>query len=67
MVISIQIYASELDYYVNDSILCSNFKQRYPSTLSAKVMLDSVTKASKGYGFVKFGSFEESQRALKEM
>ena len=35
--------------------------------ISAKVMLDPVTKASKGYGFVKFSAFEESQRALKEM
>ncbi len=35
--------------------------------LSAKVIVDPITKYSKGYGFVKFSLFEESQRAITEM
>jgi hypothetical protein len=36
----------------------------YPSVYEAKVICDSVTRASKGYGFIKFSSKEESERAL---
>lgn len=58
---------SDLDAYVNDSILFQAFKQKYPSVVSAKVILDSITRVSKYYGFVKFSAYDESQRALKEM
>ena len=35
--------------------------------MSAKVITDPVTRICKGYGFVKFSNFEDSQRAIKEM
>ena len=35
--------------------------------MEAKVIADAITKVSKGYGFVNFSSFEDSQRAINEM
>ncbi|CDW82249.1 nuclear acid binding [Stylonychia lemnae] len=61
------IYATELDPYVNDTILFSSFKQRFNSVISAKVILDPVSRSSKCYGFIKFSAYDESQRAIKEM
>ena len=58
---------NDLDHYVNDSILMQTFKRKYPSVIQAKVVLDSLNRTSKGYGFIKFESGEESNRALKEM
>ena len=37
-------------------ILLNAFKKNFPSCFDAKVIYDAVTKNSKGYGFVKFGS-----------
>lgn len=39
----------------------------YNSAIGAKIICDPVTKASKGYGFVKFSNYEESQKAIAEM
>jgi RNA recognition motif-containing protein len=33
----------------------------------SKIITDGVTKASKGYGFVKFTNSEESVRAISEL
>lgn len=33
----------------------------------AKVIVDPVTRVSKGFGFIKFESKEESEKALQEM
>lgn len=52
---------------VNDTVLMQAFKKRYPSVVSGKVVTDPLTRKSKGYGFVKFSNYEESQKALKEM
>jgi RNA recognition motif-containing protein len=38
----------------------SAFSKRYPSVMQAKIIVDPVTRYSKGYGFVKFGSSEEA-------
>ena len=32
-----------------------------------KIITDPTTKASRGYGFVKFNNLEESQKAIAEM
>jgi RNA recognition motif-containing protein len=39
----------------------------FPSVYEAKVICDPISRKSKGYGFVKFQSKEESERALQEM
>ncbi|KAG2314125.1 hypothetical protein Bca52824_017247 [Brassica carinata] len=43
------------------------FLEKYPSVKSAKVVIDSNTGRSKGYGFVRFGDESERSRALTEM
>jgi RNA recognition motif-containing protein len=61
------IYVGDIDAQVNDMMLLEFFQKRYKSVVSAKVIVDPITKYSKGYGFVKFSNFEESQRAISEM
>ena len=61
------LYVGDLDPNVTDSILLDAFTRYYKSILSANVIVDPLTKQSKKYGFVKFGNFEESQRAMIEM
>lgn len=48
-------------------MLLHTFKQMYPTVFEAKVIVDSVTRVSKGFGFIKFESKEESEKALHEM
>jgi len=43
------------------------FEKIYPSVSSSKLIIDPITKLSKGYGFVKFADFNESQKAIMEM
>lgn len=43
------------------------FRQFYPSVRSAKVIIDSLTGRSKGYGFVRFGMEVERDAALIAM
>ena len=61
------VYVGDLDPNVTDSILLDAFSSHYKTVLSANVIVDPLTKRSKKYGFVKFGSSEESQRAIYEM
>lgn len=61
------IYVCELDPSLNDEMLKDYFSKIYPSVIGAKIIVDPSTKISKGYGFVKFGDYNESQRALVEM
>ena len=48
-------------------MLMQTFHQIYPSCFEAKIICDPVTRASKGYGFIKFALKEESENALREM
>ena len=43
------------------------FEKHYKSVISSKLIVDPITKVSKGYGFVKFKDYEESQRAIADM
>ncbi len=61
------IYVCELDPSVNEEILQKYFSQFYKSVIGTKIVVDPSTKVSKGYGFVKFSDYNESQRALTEM
>ena len=45
----------------------NTFQSRYESTRSAKVVTDPMTGMSRGYGFVRFGSELDQQRAMTEM
>ena len=58
---------SELDQNVNDNYLFQFFKKKFANTVSAKVVTDSLTRKSKGYGFVKFSSNEDAQKAIRDL
>lgn len=57
----------ELDPSVNEEVLKDFFSKFYASVVSTKIIIDPVSKVSKGYGFVKFGEMSDAQRALNEM
>lgn len=61
------LFVGDLAPDVSDMILQEYFRQFYPSVRSAKVITDAITGRSKGYGFVRFGSDIERDRALGEM
>ena len=61
------IYVCELDPSLTEDMLRDFFSQIYSSVVGAKIIVDPSTKISKGYGFVKFSDYNESQRALVEM
>ncbi|KAI9128329.1 hypothetical protein K1719_001322 [Acacia pycnantha] len=52
---------------VTDTMLQETFASRYSSFKGAKVVIDSSTGRSKGYGFVRFADENERSRALTEM
>ncbi|CAH8386699.1 unnamed protein product [Eruca vesicaria subsp. sativa] len=63
----LSIFVGDLSPDVTDTLLQELFTERYPSVKSAKVVIDSNTGRSKGYGFVRFGDESERSRALTEM
>jgi RNA recognition motif-containing protein len=56
-----------LAYDVTDDLLQETFRAIYPSVKGAKVITDTATGRSKGYGFVDFGNANEQLRAMTEM
>lgn len=63
----LSIFVGDLAPDVTDSILHETFATRYPSVRGAKVVLDTNTGCSKGYGFVRFSDENERTRAMNEM
>jgi len=61
------IYVCDLDLHVSEDMLKEIFEKIYPSVTASKLIIDPITKGSKGYGFVKFSDYGESQRAIVEM
>ena len=61
------VYVGDLDPNVTDTLLLETFQNKYKSVLSANVIVDPITKRSKKFGFVRFSSQEDSQRAIAEM
>lgn len=57
----------DLDPNVNDQMLMAAFSKRYETVTQAKIIVDPVTRYSKGYGFIKFSNQEDAQRAIQEM
>lgn len=60
------LFVGELTPDVDDLILYSHFKKKYNSIRSAKVVMGEDGK-SRGYGFVRFTSEGDQQKALVEM
>ena len=61
------IYVCDLDPSINAEKLASLFKKNYKSVVNAKIIIDPITKISKGYGFVIFSDEKEKEKALTEM
>ncbi|KAJ3330116.1 hypothetical protein HDU76_006409, partial [Blyttiomyces sp. JEL0837] len=61
------VFVGDLGQEVNDLLLFTTFQSRYDSCKSAKVVTDPMTGMSRGYGFVRFGSEIDQQRAMNEM
>ncbi|XP_052256634.1 tRNA selenocysteine 1-associated protein 1-like isoform X2 [Dreissena polymorpha] len=60
------LFVGDLSDEVDDFILYRAFVKKYPSCLTAKVVLDSKGQ-TKGYGFVRFAEETDQQKALIEM
>lgn len=60
------IFVGSLSDDVDDYAFFNCFLKKYPSVHSAKVVLDAQGK-SRGYGFVRFKTEEDRDKALKEM
>ncbi|MCI11353.1 polyadenylate-binding protein RBP47-like, partial [Trifolium medium] len=58
---------NDLAIDVTDAMLQEVFASRFSSIKGAKVVIDSNTGRSKGYGFVRFGDENERTRAMTEM
>ena len=56
-----------MDNEVTEEKLKKFFEEKYKSVVSAKIVIDTITKLSKGYGFVKFGNQADSIKAINEM
>mmetsp|Transcript_2866 Transcript_2866/g.4076 ORF Transcript_2866/g.4076 Transcript_2866/m.4076 type:complete len:492 (-) Transcript_2866:354-1829(-) len=61
------IFVGDLAPEVTDHMLLHAFQPGYPSTTSAKVVIDKTTGVSKSFGFVRFADNGEQQRAIVEM
>ncbi|USP79223.1 mrna binding post-transcriptional regulator [Curvularia clavata] len=61
------IFVGDLGPEVTEFVLVQLFQNKYPSTKSAKIMSDPISGMSRGYGFVRFASEEDQQKALTEM
>jgi RNA recognition motif-containing protein len=61
------IFVGDLSPDINEFILMNLFQARFASCKSAKIMTDNQTGQSRGYGFVRFSSEHDQQRALVEM
>ncbi|PAV80205.1 hypothetical protein WR25_20083 [Diploscapter pachys] len=61
-----RIFCGDLGNEVSDELLGKAFR-KYPSFQKAKVIRDSRTNKSKGYGFVSFRESDDYVRAIREM
>lgn len=61
------IFVGDLANDIKEQELLDLFKSRYASVSGIKIMYDPLTGASRGYGFIRFTSEADQQRALIEM
>eukprot|EP01132_Coremiostelium_polycephalum_P007568 gene7568-9303_t len=62
-----RIFVGDIGNDVTDEMLKQAFASKYPSFLKAKVIRDTKTQRTKGYGFVSFSKSTDYIKALKEM
>jgi len=61
------IYVGDLDLNLTEEELQNLFNSRYSTIISCKLITDTLTKKSRGYGFINFKDPEEFKNALIEM
>lgn len=59
-----KIYVGNLGLNVSEEELLAYYQESFPSTIAAKIIVDPVSKISKGYGFVKFSNSAEAEAAI---
>ncbi|KAJ4753294.1 RNA-binding family protein [Rhynchospora pubera] len=64
--ISHKLFVGGISFYTSDDTLSEAFSQ-FGQVIEAKVVMDQATNKPKGFGFVKFASEEEAQKAIAEM
>ena len=60
------LYVGNLPYSVDGDVLNKMFTA-FGTVLSAKVITDSLSGRSKGFGFVDMANAEDAQKAIKEL
>ena len=58
------IYVGNIPKEINNEQLKTYFKHEFPSVVSSKIIFDSLTKSSKGFGFIDFTNLSDYQKAL---
>ncbi|DBA01409.1 TPA: hypothetical protein N0F65_007306 [Lagenidium giganteum] len=61
------VFVGDLAPDVTDDLLLSTFATCFANVRNAKVVLDPITRMSKGFGFVRFSVKEEAEQALQTM
>lgn len=61
-----RLYIGNLPWSVNNDKLAELFS-KYPSVVSAIVIMDKETGRSRGFGFVEFSDDADAQKAISEM
>ncbi|PVH15394.1 uncharacterized protein CXQ87_003233 [Candidozyma duobushaemuli] len=62
------LFVGDLANEVTDPMLFNHFNKEFPGAVhQVKVITDFQTKASKGFGFVRFNNEESQQKALQSM
>ncbi|GKC64836.1 polyadenylate-binding protein RBP47-like protein, partial [Tanacetum coccineum] len=67
MEVQIYLYLLRIWLDVTNTLLYETVAGRYPSVKGAKVVVDTNTGCSNGYGFVRFADDIERTRAMNEM
>lgn len=62
-----QVYICDLDPSVTEEELKEFFSKYYVSVTSTKIVCDQNTRASRGFGFIRFKDPSEASRSLIEM
>lgn len=61
------LYIGGLDFHVTEEQLFKLFASKYDTVASSKIVMDTRTGLSKGYGFVRFRCAKEAEKAITQM
>ncbi|XVE99071.1 hypothetical protein REPUB_Repub03eG0165300 [Reevesia pubescens] len=61
-----KLFITGLSFYTSEKTLCSHF-EGFGELVEVKIIMDKISKRSKGYAFVEYTTEEAASAALKEM